>query len=70
MVMITHKNTLLISIPRNLCLLTLSAKFNKYVTSTRIRAARNIAGFALPISATVQERWVEMVLKQACWSSR
>lgn len=42
------------------------AKFNKYVASTRIRAARNIAGFALPCGATVEERaGVEAVLKQA-----
>ena len=42
------------------------AKFNKYVASTRIRAARNIAGFALPCGATVEERaGVEKVLKQA-----
>lgn len=40
--------------------------FNKYVVSTRIRAARNISGFALPAGATVEERaGVETVLKQA-----
>jgi len=42
------------------------AKFNQYVASTRIRAARNIAGFSLPCGATVEERaGVEGVLKQA-----
>lgn len=40
--------------------------FNKYVVSTRIRAARNISGFALPAGATSEERaGVEAVLKQA-----
>lgn len=40
--------------------------FNKYVVSTRIRAARNISGFALPAGATSDERsGVEAVLKQA-----
>lgn len=40
--------------------------FNKYVESTRIRAARNISGFALPPGATDDERaGVEAVLKQA-----
>jgi len=40
--------------------------FNKYVVSTRIRAARNISGFALPAGATAEERsGVEAVLKQA-----
>jgi len=40
--------------------------FSKYVVSTRIRAARNISGFALPAGATVEERsGVEAVLKQA-----
>ena len=42
------------------------AKFNQYVASTRIRAARNIAGFSLPCGATAEERaGVETVLKQA-----
>ena len=41
-------------------------KFNKYVASTRIRAARNISGFALPCGATNEERaGVEKVLKAA-----
>jgi creatine kinase len=41
-------------------------KFNSYVASTRIRAARNIAGFSLPCGATAEERaGVESVLKQA-----
>merc|ERR1719446_1025592 len=31
-------------------------KFEEYVASTRIRAARNIAGYALPCGATVEER--------------
>lgn len=40
--------------------------FNHYVVSTRIRAARNISGFALPAGATESERaGVEAVLKQA-----
>jgi len=40
--------------------------FNHYVVSTRIRAARNISGFALPAGATEAERaGVEAVLKQA-----
>jgi creatine kinase len=40
--------------------------FNKYVASTRIRAARNISGFSLPCGATDEERaGVETVLKQA-----
>lgn len=30
--------------------------FNEYVQSTRIRAARNISGFALPAGATAEER--------------
>jgi len=39
-------------------------KFNKYVSSTRIRAARNIKGFSLPPGATVEDRkGVEDVLK-------
>ncbi len=42
------------------------AVFNDYVVSTRIRAARNISGFALPAGATESERsGVEAVLKQA-----
>jgi creatine kinase len=42
------------------------AKFNKYVASTRIRAARNVSGFALPCGATDSERaGVEKVLKAA-----
>jgi creatine kinase len=32
------------------------AKFEEYVASTRIRAARNIAGYALPCGATADER--------------
>jgi creatine kinase len=41
-------------------------KFNEYVESTRIRAARNISGFALPAGANPTERkGVEEVLKQA-----
>lgn len=40
--------------------------FNKYVVSTRIRAARNISGFSLPTGATDEDRaGVEGVLKQA-----
>jgi len=39
--------------------------FNKYVVSTRIRAARNISGFSLPTGATEEDRaGVENVLKQ------
>lgn len=39
--------------------------FNKYVISTRIRAARNISGFSLPTGATEEDRaGVEAVLKQ------
>mmetsp|Transcript_2257 Transcript_2257/g.3465 ORF Transcript_2257/g.3465 Transcript_2257/m.3465 type:complete len:449 (-) Transcript_2257:213-1559(-) len=42
------------------------ATFNEYVASTRIRAARNIAGFALPCGSTDEDRaGVEAVLKQA-----
>jgi len=42
------------------------AKFNKYVASTRIRAARNVSGFALPCGAVASERaGVEKVLKAA-----
>lgn len=41
-------------------------KFNQYVASTRIRAARNIAGYSLPCGATETDRAeVERVLKQA-----
>lgn len=41
-------------------------KLNKYVASTRIRAARNISGFSLPAGATAADRAsVEDVLKQA-----
>ena len=44
----------------------LSAKFSKYVKSTRIRAARNISGYSLPAGATREHRnGVEGVLKQA-----
>lgn len=40
--------------------------FNQYVVSTRIRAARNVSGFALPAGATAEDRaGVEAVLKQA-----
>ena len=40
--------------------------FDQYVVSTRIRAARNISGFALPAGATSADRsGVETVLKQA-----
>lgn len=43
-----------------------AAHFSKYVKSTRIRAARNIAGFSLPAGATKEHRaGVESVLKQA-----
>lgn len=39
--------------------------FNKYVVSTRIRAARNISGYSLPAGATVEDRAaVEVVLMQ------
>merc|ERR1711871_1694712 len=42
------------------------ALFNKYVASTRIRAARNVSGFALPTGASPEERaGVEKVLTQA-----
>jgi len=42
------------------------ALFNEYVASTRIRAARNISGFALPAGTNDEERaGVEAVLKQA-----
>jgi len=38
---------------------------NKYVKSTRIRAARNISGYSLPCGATAEDRAaVETVLKQ------
>lgn len=40
--------------------------FNKFVVSTRIRAARNVSGFSLPTGATDEDRaGVENVLKQA-----
>ena len=40
--------------------------FNKYVASTRIRAARNISGFSLPCGTSTEDRaGVETVLKQA-----
>jgi len=40
--------------------------FNKYVSSTRIRAARNISGFSLPAGTNHEDRAaVEAVLKQA-----
>jgi creatine kinase len=40
--------------------------FNKYVLSTRIRAARNISGYSLPAGATAEDRAeVERVLKEA-----
>jgi creatine kinase len=40
--------------------------FNKYVASTRIRAARNISGFSLPCGSDDADRaGVENVLKQA-----
>jgi creatine kinase len=39
--------------------------FNKYVVSTRVRAARNISGYSLPCGATVEDRAkVEEILKQ------
>jgi len=42
------------------------AKFNQYVSSTRIRAARNISGYSLPCGATAHDRSeVERVLTQA-----
>ncbi len=42
------------------------ADFNHYVQSTRIRAARNIAGYPLPSGATTESRAaVEQVLQQA-----
>lgn len=41
------------------------AMMNKYVASTRIRAARNISGFSLPSGASVEDRsGVESVLRQ------
>lgn len=41
-------------------------KFNKYVASTRIRAARNVSGFSLPAGATAEERaGVAKVLQEA-----
>jgi protein-arginine kinase len=40
--------------------------FNKYVASTRIRAARNVSGFSLPAGTSVEDRaGVEEVVKQA-----
>jgi len=40
--------------------------FNKYVKSTRVRAARNISGYSLPPGATSSDRAaVESILKQA-----
>merc|ERR1711865_1115265 len=45
------------------------AKFEKYVASTRIRAARNISGYALPCGATVEDRaGVEEVVSGALTS--
>ena len=42
------------------------AIFDEYVTSTRIRAARNISGFSLPAGTSVEDRCgVEAVLQQA-----
>jgi creatine kinase len=42
-----------------------AALFSKYVASTRIRAARNIAGFSLPTGATDEDRaGVEAVLTE------
>eukprot|EP01034_Spumella_vulgaris_P036422 gene36422-44924_t len=42
------------------------ATFAEYVSSTRIRAARNISGFSLPTGATDEDRsGVEKVLKEA-----
>jgi creatine kinase len=44
----------------------LSTKFDQYVVSTRIRAARNVSGFSLPAGATDEERnGVESVLRNA-----
>jgi creatine kinase len=41
-------------------------KFNKYVVSTRVRAARNISGYSLPAGASSEDRLaVEKVLKDA-----
>lgn len=41
------------------------ATFDKYVASTRIRAARNISGYSLPCGATAEDRAkVEDILKQ------
>ena len=43
-----------------------SALFNKYVASTRIRAARNVSGFSLPAGASDKDRLgVEAVLSKA-----
>jgi len=42
------------------------AKFDKYVASTRIRAARNVSGFSLPAGTTAEDRsGVESVLTNA-----
>jgi len=42
------------------------AKFDKYVASTRIRAARNVSGFGLPAGSTAEDRaGVEGVLTKA-----
>jgi creatine kinase len=43
-----------------------ASKFQKYVVSTRVRAARNIAGYSLPAGASKEDRLaVEGVLKEA-----
>jgi len=43
-----------------------AAKFGQYVKSTRVRAARNIAGYSLPAGASSEDRLaVEGVLKEA-----
>ena len=43
-----------------------AAKFKHYVASTRVRAARNIAGHSLPAGASKEDRLaVESVLKEA-----
>ena len=42
------------------------ALFEKYVKSTRVRAARNISGFSLPAGSSKEDRLaVEAVLKEA-----
>jgi len=44
------------------------ALFQKYVKSTRVRAARNISGYGLPAGASREDRLaVEGVLKEAFW---